>query len=38
MKLNALDWVVIAAVTVVLICLAMRAFSDGESLPNPEVE
>lgn len=36
MKLNALDWVVIAAVTVVLICLAMRAFGDTPAIPEVE--
>jgi hypothetical protein len=34
-KLNALDWVVIGAVTVSLICLAWRAFSSPEN-PTPD--
>jgi len=36
-KLDALDWVVIVAVTVVLGCLAWRAFSD-DPPPIPDLE
>lgn len=36
MKLNALDWVVIVAVAVTLVCLAARVFGNHGLQPDPE--